>query len=70
MSVTFETSHSPIGPCGQSEQSPFGDSCRYAATASLSSTLDCGENIGLVVHTVVDIDPEEPANIASFLDFE
>ena len=29
MSVTLYTSHSPIGPCGQSEQSPFEDSLRY-----------------------------------------
>ena len=43
-SVTLETSHSLIGPCGLLEQSPSGDSSRHALTAPLSSVLDCAEN--------------------------
>ena len=42
MSVTRDTSHSPIGPCGPWEQPPLGDSSRHAFTAMLSSVLDCG----------------------------
>ena len=44
MSVTPETSHSPISPCGPLEQSPSGDSSRHALNAPQSSSLDCGEN--------------------------
>ena len=38
----------------------------------MSSSLDCGENAeGVVfVHTVLDIDPAEPSNIAVLLAFE
>ena len=45
MSITFETSHSPIGPCGLVEQWPVGDSARQRPTALLSSSFDCGENV-------------------------
>ena len=44
MSVILDTSHSPIGPCGPLEQSPFGDSLRHASTALLSCTFDSGKN--------------------------
>ena len=67
MSATSDTSQSPIGPCGPSEQSPFGDSLRHASTALLSSALDCGENTGVVVvvvvHTARAIDPRDPVNM-------
>ena len=33
----LDTSHSSIGPCGPSEQSPFGNASTHASTASLSS---------------------------------
>ena len=46
MSVTRNTSHSPIGPCGPVEQLPTGDSLRQASRALLSSSFDCGENTG------------------------
>ena len=64
MSSTPETSHSLIGPSGP-EQSPFGESFMHARMAFSSSDLDCGENIeiprlGVDMHTVRDIDPEEP----------
>ena len=42
--MTLDTSHSPTGPCGPSEQSPSGDNSRQAATAPLSSVVDGGEN--------------------------
>ena len=43
----------------------------YTSTAPLSSTLDCGENfVGDVVHIVLDIDPDDPANITLFLALE
>ena len=51
MSVTRDTSHSAIAPCGLSEPSPFG-SLTHALTALLSSALDKN-----TVHTVRDIDP-------------
>ena len=72
MSVTLETSHSPIGPCGQSSgQSPFGDIFTYASTALRSSNVNRGENtVGVVVHIVLDIDPDEPANMPLLLTFE
>ena len=38
ISVTAETSHAPIGPCGPLEQSL--DSCRHSAMAAWSSALD------------------------------
>ena len=68
MVVTLDTSHSTIGPCGPFEQSPLGDNLRHAPTASLSSTAD--ENAGEVVHTVRDIDPDEPVNMSFLLAFE
>ena len=43
MLLTLDTSHSPIGPCGPVEQSPFGDNFRHASMALLSSDFDCGE---------------------------
>ena len=53
MSVTLDTPHFPIGPCGPSKHSPFiGDSSRHAATALSSSALDCGENAGVGGRTV------------------
>ena len=45
MSVVWDTSHSPIGPCGPVEQSPTGDSFRHAWTASLRSPVFFGENV-------------------------
>ena len=47
MSVTLETSHSPINPCRPLVQSPFQDKSRHASTVLLSSGLDCGENAGV-----------------------
>ena len=90
MSVTRDTSHSPISPCGLLEQSPSGDSFRHAARVFLSSVVDPGENVGLEVqpvednflffppfpgvhgtdpgvHTLRDIDPNEPSNISILL---
>ena len=43
MSVTRDTSHSPIGLCGLPEKSPFGDILRNAAITLLSSAFDFGE---------------------------
>ena len=40
MSVTAETSHVQIGPCGPTEQSV--DSCRHNLMAARSSDLDFG----------------------------
>ena len=45
ISVMLDTSHSPIGPCRPSEQSPFSDNFRQVVTALLSFALDCGENM-------------------------
>ena len=71
MSVTLDTSHSPIGPCGQSEQSPFEDSWRYVATAFVSCFWDRGENTEVaIVHSIVDINPGEPVHISRLLAFE
>ena len=47
MSVIVDTFHSPIGPCVSSEQSPFGDSCRHAPTAVLSTAFDAAKNTGV-----------------------
>ena len=69
MLVTLDTSHSAIGPCGPLKQSPLaGDNLRHMSTAPLSSTAN--ENAGEVVHTVRDIDPDEPANMPFLLAFE
>ena len=46
LSVTAETSHDPIGPCGPLEQSE--DSCKHSTMAALSSDLDVGD------HSVVE----------------
>ena len=43
-SVTADTSHDPIGPCGLAEQLPTGDSLMHASTASWSSVLFRGAN--------------------------
>ena len=48
ISVTLDTSHFPIGPCGPLEQKPLGGSLRHESTALWSSTLDCGENAGVM----------------------
>ena len=50
ISVTSDTSHSAIGPCGPSEQSPSGDISRHSSTASLSSSLE--ENAAVVWRVV------------------
>ena len=42
----FDTSHSTIGPCQPSGQSPFGDNFRHASTALLRPGLDSGEKAG------------------------
>ena len=48
MSVTLDTSHFLIGPCGRLKQSPFvGDNSRHASMALLSSSLYRGENPGV-----------------------
>ena len=44
MSLTRDTSHAAIGPCGPPEHWPFGDSLRQPSMALLSCTLDCGAN--------------------------
>ena len=44
MSVTPDTSHFMIGPCGPPKQLRSRDNGRQAVTALLSSVLDCGEN--------------------------
>ena len=43
--VTWDTSHSPIGPYGPVEQSPTGDSLKHASAAALRSSLSCGKNV-------------------------
>ena len=48
ISVTADTSQSPIGPCGPSEQSPIGEYLMHLFTASLNSSLDCGLNAAVV----------------------
>ena len=79
MSVTLDTSHSPIGPCGPLEQPPFGNSFRHVSIALTSCNLDSGENgdVGAKtgmgteeLHMVRDIDPNDPSNISSLLAFE
>ena len=70
MSETRDTSHSPIGPCGTLEQPPRGHSLRYSSTALLSSVLECGENAGMGVHVICDIDPDDRVNIECLLAFE
>ena len=69
ISLALDTSHVAISPCGAWEQSPVGDNLRHASTAPLISALD--ENVVVVVvHTVSDIDPDEPVNIFVLLAFE
>ena len=73
MSVTRDTSHSPIAPCGPWSASPVGESSRYSSTALFSSALDRGENTRfevVIVQTVDDIDPDVPANMIVFFAFE
>ena len=71
MSCTRDTSHSPIGPYGPVEQSPFGDTSRHERTARSTSSLDWGENAdlvaGLSVHSFDDMEPDEPKNKPSLL---
>ena len=82
---SLDTSHSPIGPCGPVEQSPFGDNLRHASMALLSSDFDCGEKtavgrgeaglaegktVNVPVHSFRNIDPPEPVNISILLDPE
>ena len=55
MSVTRDTSHVLIGPCGPSKHSPLGDSLRHMSTALLSCTLDCGENARAKAGTTVAV---------------
>ena len=44
----------------------MGDDLRHASTASLKSSLD--ENAAAVVlHTVFDIDPDEPTTCSAYL---
>ena len=45
MSVTWETSHDPIGPFGWFEHAPIRDSVKHASTALLNSAVDCGANV-------------------------
>ena len=66
--MTLDTSHSPMGPCGQAEQSPVWDSWTYCSTASCSSSVDFGEKAErVVVHIARDIDPDDPANMSVFV---
>ena len=53
MSVTRDTSHASIGPCGPLEHWPFDDSLRHVSTALLSCKLDCGENATVGVGGIV-----------------
>ena len=53
MSVTRETFHSPISPCGLFGQLPSGDSSRHALTTPLSSVLDCGKKAELGWDTAI-----------------
>ena len=55
MSVTRDTSHVSIGPCGPLKHSPFGDNRRHESIAPLSSTLDSGENARVAVRRVVTL---------------
>ena len=47
MILTFDTSHSPIGPCRSLEQSPSAENSRHVTTAVLSSSSFGSENAGL-----------------------
>ena len=49
ISVTLDTSHSPIGPCGPLEQSPLGDSFQHSPMALLTSDSNRGENTGVTL---------------------
>ena len=69
MSIILDTSHSGSGPCRLlEEQSPMGNNLRHASKARLSSALE--ENVAVAVHTVRDIDPDEPVNMSFLLAFE
>ena len=48
MSVTLDTSHSPIGPSGPSEQSPLGDTFKYALIAAFSLDFVFGANTRVI----------------------
>merc|ERR1719386_294328 len=69
ISVIFDMSHSLIGPCGPVEQMPLGDKSKQLSMAILSSVLEWVEN-AVVLHTVDDIDPNDPSNISVLLAFE
>ena len=62
ISVTADTSHPPISPCGSAEQSPSGAIFRQIVTASLSSDLDRGENAVLGVMVISRMDSQTLAN--------
>ena len=51
MSVTADTSHDPMGPCGPVEQSPNGDNLMHAAIVSCSSVLFWGANAAVTAAT-------------------
>ena len=51
MSVTADTSHDPIGPCGASEQS--SGSCWHSPMAVWSSAFDCGAHPVVVYYYAV-----------------
>ena len=48
ISVTLDTSHSSIGPCGPSEQSVPRDNFKQVATELLSCALHFGEKMDLL----------------------
>ena len=74
ISLMFDTSHSSIGPCAPSEQSPFEDSLMHVSKVLLSSSRDCGENteafMAEIVHTVNSSDRNEPPNMRLLVAFE
>merc|ERR1719201_653007 len=65
MLVTWDTSHTPIGPCGPVEQSPTGDRLRHALTAAMRCSLWRGEK-----HIPFAMDPGELSNMVALLAFE
>ena len=68
MSVTPTTSHSPIEPWGESEQSSSSNRLRHALMAFLSSCVVHGENFGVSDScSVLNIAPADPANINNFV---
>ena len=55
ISVTLDTSHPPICPCGPGEQPPLGDSLRQVSMALCNSAFDCGENENSLLHEFGDM---------------